>query len=88
MAANPNKIPTLNIPTEVVDSAWRDDIDKKYAEEENVIPFEFYGKDQKQEGEFISPDKVVTKETQRKIDRIKAKKIGATVSDIFKLQTA
>ena len=87
MAANPNKISTFNVP-EFTDSEWRDDVDVKYAKEEDPIPFELYGKNNKEEGEFISPDKVVTKETQRKIDRIKAKKIGATVSEVFELQAA
>ena len=36
------------------------------------------------EGEYVDPTKVVTKETQKRIDRIKARKIGIGVSDIFK----
>ena len=81
MAANPNKISTFNVPNDgkVEDSDWRDDID---------VDFAIYGGNERQEGEYINPDKVVTKETQRKIDRIKAKKIGATVSEVLKLQAA
>ena len=81
MAANPNKISTFNLPDDgkVVNSEWKDDID---------VDFAIYGGNEKKEGEYINPKKVVTKETQRKIDRIKARKIGATVGDIFKLQAA
>ena len=81
MAANPNKISTFNVPNDgkVEDSDWRDDID---------VDFAIYGGNERQEGEYINPDKVVTKETQRKIDRIKAKKIGATVSEVLKFQAA
>ncbi len=76
MAANPNKISTFNVPNsgKVEDSDWTDDID---------VDFAIYGGNEKQEGEYINPDKVVTKETQRKIDRIKAKKIGVSVMSIL-----
>ena len=76
MAANPNQISTFNIPNggKVEDSDWQDDIDTEFA---------IYGGSEKQEGEYINPDKVVTKETQRKIDRIKAKKIGVNVMSIL-----
>jgi len=81
MAANPNKISTFNIPDDgkVQDSDWKDDID---------VEFAIYGGNEKKEGEYINPDKVVTKETQRKIDRIKAKKIGITTLEIIKDQVA
>lgn len=83
MAANPNKISIFNVPDDgkVIDSAWQDDIDVDYA---------IYGGNEKKEGEYINPDKVVTKETQRKIDRIKSKKIGVTALEVFadKLQAA
>lgn len=76
MAANPNKISTFNVPNsgKVEDSDWTDDID---------VDFAIYGGNEKQEGEYINPDKVVTKETQRKIDRIKAKKIGVNIMNIL-----
>ena len=91
MAANPNKISTFNVPDDgkVVDSAWRDDIDVAYAKEDNIIPFEVYGKNDKAEREtFIDPDKVVSKDAQRKIDRIKAKKIGLKIKNVLELQAA
>lgn len=77
MAANPNKISTFKVPDDgkVIDSDWKDDID---------VNFAIYGGNEKKEGEYINPDKVVTKETQRKIDRIKAKKIGVTTLEILK----
>lgn len=76
MAANPNKISTFKVPDDgkVIDSDWKDDIDTEFA---------IYGGNEKQEGEYINPDKVVTKETQRKIDRIKAKKIGVNIMSII-----
>ena len=61
----------------VVDSDWKDDI----ATDDD---FELYDK----EKEYVSPDKVVTKNEQKRIDRIKNKKIGATISEILKLQVA
>lgn len=69
MAANPNKIPTLNIPSEVVDSDWRDDIDTDYATRKDVHrdqDFEIYGNNEKQEGEYISP-KSISKESLTQI---------------------
>lgn len=60
------KTQTLNIPDKVVDSNWKDDIDVDYA---------IYGGSEKKEGQYISPESV-DKETQNKINRIKAKKIG------------
>ena len=81
MAANSNKISTFNVPNDgkVEDSDWKNDIDVVYA---------IYGGNEKQEGEYINPDNVVTKEIQRKIDRIKAKKIGITTMEIFKDKVA
>ncbi|MDO4527013.1 MAG: hypothetical protein Q4B87_02900 [Candidatus Saccharibacteria bacterium] len=43
------KTQTLNLPNEVVDSAWKDDIDVDYA---------IYGDDETKEGEYISPDSI------------------------------
>ncbi|MDO5480304.1 MAG: hypothetical protein Q4F58_01340 [Candidatus Saccharibacteria bacterium] len=76
MAANPNQISTFKVPDDgkVIDSDWKDDIDTEFA---------IYGGNEKQEGEYINPGKVVTKETQRKIDRIKAKKIGVNIMNIL-----
>ena len=91
MAANPNKISTFNLPDDgkVVDSAWRDDIDVAYAEKDNIIPFEVYGKNDKEEGEiFIDPDKFVNKNTQKMIDDIKAKKIAVKIKNVLDLQAA
>ena len=69
-----------NIPNngKVVDSDWKDDID---------VEFATYGSE-KEEKEYISPDKVVTKNERRRIDRIKNKKIGASVREILKFQAA
>ena len=56
MAAK-QKTQTLNIPSEVVDSEWRDDIDADYATREDVDlenQFAVYEK----EGEYIDPSKV------------------------------
>lgn len=63
MAANPNKISTLNIPNEVIDSDWKDDVDVDYA---------IYGNTEKQEGEFISPESV-SKESLNKIKNFQVK---------------
>lgn len=52
---------TLNIPSEVVDSEWRDDIDTDYAtrgDDDLNKSFEFYGTNEEQEGEYISPSAV------------------------------
>ena len=48
---------TLNIPSEVVDSEWKDDIDVDYA---------IYGDNEEQEGEYISP-KHVSRESIKQI---------------------
>ena len=48
---------TLNIPDQVVDSDWKDDIDTDYATREDV-GYEIYGDNEKIEGEYISPRKV------------------------------
>lgn len=65
------KIQTLNIPSEVVDSDWRDDIDTAYATRDDASTttedFEFYGGNETQEGEYISPTKV----SKESIDQIK-----------------
>lgn len=68
-----------NIPGngKVIDSDWRDDVPKE-------DDFELYDK----EKEYISPDKVVTKDAQKKIDRIKAKKIAVKVGQVIELQAA
>ena len=62
----------------VVDSDWKDDID---------VEFATYGSE-KEEKEYISPDKVMTKNEQKRIDRIKNKKIGASVADILGIKLA
>ncbi|MBR3252767.1 hypothetical protein IKF84_01715 [Candidatus Saccharibacteria bacterium] len=63
MAANKNKIQTLNIPNKVVNSEWRDDIDVDYA---------IYGDNEKQEGEYISP-KTVSRESIKEIKSFQEK---------------
>ena len=63
MAANPNQIQTLTIPNEVVDSDWKDDVDVEYA---------IYGNNEKQEGEYISPQNV-SKESLNKIKNMQVK---------------
>ncbi|MBR2659511.1 hypothetical protein IKD60_01995 [Candidatus Saccharibacteria bacterium] len=65
MAANPNKISTLNLPDDgkVVDSAWRDDIDVEYA---------IYGGDEKSEGQYIDPN-TISKESIKKIKSFQEK---------------
>ena len=66
---------TLNIPSEVVDSDWRDDIDTDYATREDVISspdFEIYGNNEKKEGEYISP-KSVSRESIREIKSFQEK---------------
>ena len=70
---------TWNIPGEgkVIDSPWEDDIDVEYAT---------YGSE-KEEKEYISPNKVITKDAQKKIDRIKAKKIAVKVGQVLELQS-
>ncbi|MBQ8984955.1 hypothetical protein IJ076_00120 [Candidatus Saccharibacteria bacterium] len=54
---------TLNIPDQVVDSDWKDDIDVDYA---------IYGDNEKQEGEYISP-KSVSKESLNQIKDFQVK---------------
>lgn len=83
------KLKTFNIPDKVIDSSWRDDVDVAYAEKDNIIPFEVYGKNEKQEREtYVDPNKVITKDAQEKIDHIKAKKIGVKISQVLDLQAA
>ncbi len=69
MAANPNKIQTLTIPNEVIDSDWEDDIDVDYA---------IYGQNEKQEGEYISPDSV----SKESIKRIKSRQIRLAINGL------
>ena len=66
MAANPNKISTLNIPNEVIDSDWKDDIDVDYA---------IYGNDETEEGEYISPTSI-SKESIEKIKKFEDVKLA------------
>ena len=68
MAANPNKISTLNIPSEVIDSDWRDDTPK---EDDIDIDYAIYGDDETKEGEYISPTSV----SRESIKRIKARQV-------------
>ena len=63
MADNKNTISTLNIPKQVVDSAWKDDIDVDYA---------IYGGDEQKEGEYISPKKA-SKESLEQIKSFQVK---------------
>ncbi len=55
----------LSIPNEVVNSAWRDDVDVDYAT---------YGKNDKEEMEYISPQQV-SEETEKKLEKIKSQNI-------------
>ena len=61
---------TLNLPKKVIKSNWQDDID-----------YEPYGTN-KQEMEYVSPDKV----SKESIERIKARNLhrGQTILSIFK----
>ena len=61
---------TLSLPTKVVNSDWKDDID-----------YETYG-DSKQEREYISPTEV----SKESIERIKARNLkrGRSILNIFK----
>lgn len=61
---------TLSLPTKVVNSDWKDDID-----------YETYG-DSKQEREYISPTEV----SKESIERIKARNLkrGHSILNIFK----
>ncbi|MBQ3296943.1 hypothetical protein IJH01_02345 [Candidatus Saccharibacteria bacterium] len=61
----------LKIPSQVVESDWQDDID-----------FETYGKNDKQEMEYVSPDKV----NKVSIEKIKARneRIGHNILSILK----
>ena len=77
------KTQTLNIPTEVVDSDWRDDIDKDYATQEDVNQdFEIYGDNEKQEGEYISPKKV----SKESLSQIKNFQVKLAFSGLKKLR--
>lgn len=63
------KTQTLNIPSEVVDSDWRDDIDTDYATQTDASQdFEIYGNNETQEGEYISPNEV----SQESLEQIKS----------------
>ena len=62
-------IEKLKIPNKVIKAKWEDDVDVDYAT---------YG-DEKQEIEYISPDKV----SKESIKRLKERKIGHTVFSIF-----
>ena len=50
---------TIKIPTEVWESNWKDDVDVDYA---------IYGDNEKQEAEYIAPDKV----SKKSIEKIKS----------------
>ena len=70
---NKKNIKTLNIPSEVIDSEWRDDIDTDYATREDADQnFEIYGDSEKKEGEYVSPSKV-SKETLSQIKNFQVK---------------
>ena len=72
MAANPN-IPTLNIPDQVIDSEWQDDIDVDYA---------IYGGTDEGEGEYISPDSV----KDESLDQIKNFQVKLALNGIKRLR--
>lgn len=55
----------LNIPTEVIDSEWKDDVDVDYA---------IYGGSNRGEMEYVSPQNV-SKETMKKLEKIKSQNI-------------
>ena len=67
----------LNIPNNVVDSEWKDDVDVDYA---------IYGGDEKKEAKIgleKNKNAVVSKEAMEKIRRIKDKKIGLKVGSLL-----
>lgn len=55
----------LNIPNNVVDSEWKDDVDVDYA---------IYGGSNRGEMEYVSPQEV-SKETVKKLEKIKSQNI-------------
>ncbi len=65
---------TLKLPREVVKSDWEDDVN---------LDYETYGTN-KQEMEYISPDEV----SKESLERIKNKKIGQNVLNIFSKNAA
>lgn len=84
------KTQTLNIPSEVVDSEWRDDIDTDYATREDgsiESNFEFYGDNEKQEGEYISPSKV-SKESLSQIKDFQVKLDFTKLGKLLKQELA
>ena len=66
------KTPTLNIPTEVVDSEWRDDVDTDYATREDANPKDEFITYKKEGEEYIDPTKV-SKESIEKIKSFREK---------------
>lgn len=71
--ANKERIQTLNIPDQVIDSEWRDDIDVDYA---------IYGGDDEKEGEYISPDSV----NEESLDHIKDFQVKLAFTGLKKLR--
>ena len=65
---------TLKLPKEVVKSGWEDDVD---------LDYETYGTN-KQEMEYISPDKV----SKESLERIKNRKIGQNILNILSKNAA
>lgn len=63
MAEKLKQISTLSIPSEVVDSDWKDDIDVDYA---------IYGDSEAKEGDYVSP-KSVSKESINQIKDFQVK---------------
>ncbi len=53
----------LNLPKQVINTNWKDDVDVDYA---------IYGGNEKQEREYVSQEQL----SKEKIDRIKKRKIG------------
>lgn len=67
------KTQTLNLPNEVVDSAWKDDIDVDYA---------IYGDDEAKEGEYISPNSV----SKESLSHIKAFQVKLAFNGLKKFR--
>jgi hypothetical protein len=65
---------TLKLPKEVVKSDWEDDVD---------LDYETYGTN-KQEMEYISPDKV----SKESLESIKNRKIGQNILNILSKNAA
>lgn len=78
------KTQTLNIPNQVIDSDWKDDIDVGYATstDDNGLDFAIYGDDETKEGEYISPSEV----SKESIKRIKNRQIRLAFTGLRKFR--